>query len=189
MKESVDQEDIQQSMNFIQNCLHLQSTTTGCLGKALDDVLDTSISLASNLLLNRRDNFLKLCHRDDTDKDVARLRNASLTKKELFNSKVLSEVEQNFIQWSQINREPAFKKHRGDSYGSHSFADSKKEQSQNNSRMPLSRIFVRKTSRMIKTKDNLVPSTPTEALPEGVGAGGSDYMEVSTKYPGARLEG
>ena len=131
MKESVDQEDIQQSMNFLQNCLHLQSTTMGCLGKALDDVLDTSISVASNMLLNRRDNFLKLCHRDVTDKDIARLRNASLTKKELFNSKVLSEVEQNFIQWSQINREPAFKKHRGDSYGSRTFTDSKKEQSQN----------------------------------------------------------
>ena len=66
-----------------------------------------------------------------TDKDIARLRNASLTKKELFNSKVLSEVEQNFIQWSQINWELAFKKHRGDSYGSRTFADSKKEQSQN----------------------------------------------------------
>ena len=131
MKASVDQEDIQQSMTFLQNCLHLQSTTMGCLGKALDDVLDTSITLASNLLLNRRDNFLKLCHRDVTDKDIARLRNASLTKKELFNSKVLSEVEQNFIQWSQINREPAFKKHRGDSYCSRSFADSKKDQSQN----------------------------------------------------------
>ena len=131
MKESVDQEDIQQSMNFLQNCLHLQSTTMGCLGKALDDVLDTSLSLASNMLLNRRDNFLKLCHRDVTDKDIARLRNASLTKKALFNSKVLSEVEQNFIQWSQINREPAFKKHRSESYGSRNFADSKKDQSQN----------------------------------------------------------
>ena len=131
MKDSVDQEDIQQSMNYIQNCLHLQTSTMGYLGKALDDVLDTSVSLASNLLLTRRDNFLKLCHRDVTDKDIARLRNASLTKKELFNSKVLSEVEQNFIQWSQINREPAFKKHRGDSYGSRSFPDSKKDQSQN----------------------------------------------------------
>ena len=110
MKESVDQEDIQQSMNFMQNCLHLQSTTMGCLGKALDDVLDTSMTLASNLLLNRRDNFLKLCHRDVTDKDIARLRNSSLTKKELFNSKVLAAVEQNFIEWSQINREPTFKK-------------------------------------------------------------------------------
>ena len=103
MKESVDQEDIQQSINFIQNCRHLQSTTMECLCKALDDVLDTSMTLASNLLLNRRDNFLKLCHRDVTDKDIARLRNASLTKKEFFNLKVLSEVEQNFIQWSQIN--------------------------------------------------------------------------------------
>ena len=130
MKDSVDQEDIQQSMNYIQNCLHLQTSTMGYLGKALDDVLDTSMSLASNLLLTRRDNFLKLCHRDVTDKDIG-LRNASLTKKELFDSKVLSEVEQNFIQWSQISREPAFKKHRGDSYGSRSFPDSKKDQSQN----------------------------------------------------------
>ena len=55
--------------------------------------------------------------------------------------------------------------------------------------MPLSRIFVLKANQMIKTKDNLVPTTPIEALPEGVGAGGSDYMEVSPKYPGARLEG
>ena len=109
MKDSVDHEDIHQNMNYIQNCLHLQTSTMGCLGKALDDVLDTSMSLASNLLLNGRDNFLKLCHRDVTDKDIARLRNASLTKKELFNSKVLPEVEQNFIQWSQINQEPAFK--------------------------------------------------------------------------------
>ena len=44
LKDSVVQEDIQQSMNFIQNCLHLQSTTMGCLGKALDDVLDTSMT-------------------------------------------------------------------------------------------------------------------------------------------------
>ena len=104
MRESVVQEDIQQSMEFIQNCLRLQSSTMGCLGKALDDVLDTSMTLSLNLLLNRRDNFLKLCHRDVTDKDIAKLRNASLTKKELFNSKVLSEVEQNLIQWSQINQ-------------------------------------------------------------------------------------
>ena len=129
MKESVVQEDIQQSMEFIQNCLHLQSTTMGCLGKALDDVLDTSMTLSSNLLLNRRDNFLKLCHRYVTDKDIAKLRNASLTRKELFNSKVLSEVEQNFIQWSQINREPVYKKQRSDNYGSR-YADSKKDSSQ-----------------------------------------------------------
>ena len=66
MKESVDQEDIQQRhvseeenqediqqshiqhMCFMQNCLHLQSTTMGCLGKALDDMLDTSWFFRSN---------------------------------------------------------------------------------------------------------------------------------------------
>ena len=130
LKESVVQEDIQQSMNFIQNCLHLQSTTMGCLGKALDDVLATSMRMASNLSLNRRDNFLKLCHKDVTDKDISKLRNASLTEKELFNSKVLSEVEQNFIQWSQIKREPVYKKQRTDNYGSR-YSDSKKDSSQN----------------------------------------------------------
>ena len=56
-------------------------------------------------------------------------------------------------------------------------------------RMLLFKIFVLKASKVIKTKDSLVPTTPTEALPKGVGAGGSDYMEVSPKYPGARLEG
>ena len=80
LKDSVVQGDILQSMNFIQNCLHLQSTTMGYLGKVLDDVLDMSMTLASNLLLNRRDNFLKLCHKDVTDKDIAKLRNASLKK-------------------------------------------------------------------------------------------------------------
>ena len=64
----------------IQKSIHLQSTTMGCLGKAWDDVLDTSMTLASNLLLNRRDSFFK-CHSDVTDKDIAKLRNASLTKR------------------------------------------------------------------------------------------------------------
>ena len=56
-------------------------------------------------------------------------------------------------------------------------------------RLPLSRIFNRKASKVIKTKDNLVPTTPIEARPEGEGAGDSDYMEGSTQFPGACLEG
>ena len=44
----------------------------GCLGKALDDVLDTSMTLAPNMLLNRRDNFPKLCHRDVIDIRILR---------------------------------------------------------------------------------------------------------------------
>ena len=127
-------------MEFIQNCLHLQSSTMNSLGKALDDILDTSMTLTSNLLLNSRDHFLRLCYRDVTDKDIARLRNASLTKKELFNSKVLSEIEQNFIQWSQINREPVYKKQRSDNYGSR-FTDSKKDSSQSRYQGPVSQRY------------------------------------------------
>ena len=106
LKDSVVQEDIQESMSFIQNCLHLQSTTMGCLGKALDVVLDTSMTMASNLLLNRRDNFLKLCHKDVTDKDISKLR------------------------YDSLNREPVYKKQRTDNYGSR-YSDSKKDSSQN----------------------------------------------------------
>ena len=56
-------------------------------------------------------------------------------------------------------------------------------------RMPPSRIFVLKVNKMTKTRDNLVPTAPTEAPPMGVGAGGSDYMEVSPKFPGSHLQG
>ena len=56
-------------------------------------------------------------------------------------------------------------------------------------RILLSRIFVPSRNREIKTRDNPAVTTPAEALPEGVGAGGSDYKGVSTKYPGAHLKG
>ena len=55
--------------------------------------------------------------------------------------------------------------------------------------MLLFRIFVPNQSKMNKIRGNLVHTTPTKALPEGVGAGGSDYMEVSTQFPGSRLQG
>ena len=190
LKDCVVQEDIQQSMEFIQNCQHLQSTTMNSLGKALDDVLFTSMTLASNLLLNRRDHFLKLCHRDVTDKDIARLRNASLTKKELFNSKVLSEVEQNFIQWSQINREPVYKNQRCDNYGS-CFSDSKKDSSQNRYKIAAFQNFHPQSKQGDQNKRQSSSYNSNRGSARGVGAGGSDCMEVSTqtKYPGAHLEG
>ena len=188
MKEYIVQKDIKQSMKFIQNCLHLQSTTMGCLGKALDDVLDTSMTLSLNLLLNRRDNFLKLCHRDVTDKDIAKLRNASLTRKELFNSKVLSEVEQNFIQWSQINREPVYKKHRSDNYGS-CYSDSKKDSSQNRYQNAAFQNFCPQTKQNEQNKRQTGSYNSNRGSARLLGAEGSDYKEVSTKYPGSHLQG
>ena len=42
---------------FLQNCLHLQPTTMGCLGKASDDVLDTSMALASKFAVEQKGQF------------------------------------------------------------------------------------------------------------------------------------
>ena len=55
-------------------------------------------------------------------------------------------------------------------------------------KMLLFRIFVPNQNKMNRTRDNRVHITPTEDLPEGVGAEGSDYKEVSTKFPGSRLQ-
>ena len=144
------------------------------------------MTLASNLLLNRRDNLLKLSHRDVPDKDSARLRNASLTKKELCSSKVLSEVEQNFIQWTQINRESVYKKQRTGNYGSH-FLIRRKIPCKTDTRMLLFRIFVPNLNRVTQIRGKPALTDPVEALAEGLGAGGSNCTEVSTqtKYPGA----
>ena len=188
MKDDTDQENIQQSMNFLQNCLQLQSATMGCLGKALDDVLDTSMTLALNFLLNRRDNFLKLCHRDVTDKDIARLRKLLLQRK---NSLILKF----YLRWSKISSNGARSIENRLSKNTEVIPMvpvllriPRKNSHKTGTRMLSFKIFVLKASKMTKTRDNLFLSTPTEALPEGVGARGSDYMEVSLKFPGSRLQ-
>ena len=58
-------------------------------------------------------------------------------------------------------------------------------------KMLLSRIFIPNLNKVTKIRGNPALTAPTEALLEGVGAGGSDCMEVTTqtKYPGARSEG
>ena len=56
-------------------------------------------------------------------------------------------------------------------------------------RMPPSRIFMPSLNRMTKIRGNPALTTLTQALPKRVEAGRSDYMEVSTKFPGAHLEG
>ena len=61
--------------------------------------------MSSNLLLNRRDNYLKHCSKDVTEDDISRLRNASFTPNEVFPVETLSQVQRNFIQWAHVNRD------------------------------------------------------------------------------------
>ena len=92
-------------MNYVQECLQLQSTINQSLGKSLESLLGSSMTMSSNLLLNRRDNYLKHCSKDDTENDISRLRNASFTPNEVFPVETLSDVQRNFIQWPHVNRD------------------------------------------------------------------------------------
>ena len=65
----------------------------------------SSMTMASNMLLSRRDNYLKSCSKDVTEDDISKLRNAPFTSNEVFPVDTLSEVQKNFIQWSHVNRE------------------------------------------------------------------------------------
>ena len=78
-------------MDYVQECLQLQSTINQSLGKSVESLLASSMTMSSNLLLNRRDNYLKHCSKDVTEDDISRLRNASFTPNEVFSVETLSE--------------------------------------------------------------------------------------------------
>ena len=60
------------------------------------------MTMATNMLLSRRDDYLKNCLKDVTE-DESKLRNAPFTSNEVFPVDTLSEVQRNFIQWSHVN--------------------------------------------------------------------------------------
>ena len=92
-------------MDYVQECLQLQTTINQSLGKSLVSLLGSSMTMSSKLLLNRTDNYLKFCSKDVTEDDVTKLRNASFTPNEVFPVDTLSEVQRNFIRWAHVNRE------------------------------------------------------------------------------------
>ena len=105
IKSAESEVDFNNAMDYVQECLQLQSTINQSLGKSLESLLGSSMTLSSNLLLNRRDNYLKHCSKDVTEDDISRLRNASFTPNEVFPVETLSEVQRNFIQWAHVNRD------------------------------------------------------------------------------------
>ena len=105
IKSAESEVDFNNAMCYVQECLQLQSTINQSLGKSLESLLGSSMTMSSNLLLNRRDNYLKHCSKDVTEDDISRLRNASFTPNEVFPVETLSEVQRNFIQWAHVNRD------------------------------------------------------------------------------------
>ena len=105
IKSAESEVDFNNAMDYVQECLQLQLTINQSLGKSLESLLGSSMTMSSNLLLNRRDNYLKHCSKDVTEDDISRLRNASFTPNEVFPVETLSEVQRNFIQWVHVNRD------------------------------------------------------------------------------------
>ena len=95
-------QQVEQGLKYIKNCASVQGKLLSSLGKGLNEVLDSTMTHTSNLLLNRRDNFLKMCNSKVTDQDLKKLRNSSLTSTELFNPEKLSEVQDNFIKRAHL---------------------------------------------------------------------------------------
>ena len=89
----------------MQECLQLQTSVKQSLRKALDSLLGSSMTMAANMLLSRRDSYLKSCSKDVTEDDISELRNAPFTSNEVFPVDILSEVQRNFIQLSHVNRD------------------------------------------------------------------------------------
>ena len=105
IKSAESEVDFNNAMEYVQECLQFQSTINQSLGKSLEPLLGSSMTMSSNLLLNRRDNYLKHCSKDVTEDDISRLRNVSFTPNDVFPVETLSEVQRNFIQWAHVNRD------------------------------------------------------------------------------------
>ena len=78
IKSAENETDFNNALEYVQECLQLQAAVNQSLGKALDSLLGSSMTMAANMLLSRRDNYLKNCSKDVTEDDISKLRNAPL---------------------------------------------------------------------------------------------------------------
>ena len=69
IKSAESEVDFNNAMDYVQECLQLQSTINQSLCKSLESLLGSSMTMSSNLLLNRMDNYLKHCSKDVTEDD------------------------------------------------------------------------------------------------------------------------
>ena len=90
IKPAENESDFNNAIEFVLECLQLQASVNQSWGKALDSLLGSSMTMAANMLLSRRDNYLKNCLKDVTEDDISKLRNAPFTSNEVFPVDTLS---------------------------------------------------------------------------------------------------
>ena len=135
IQESDDLAAIKDSASLISRFCQLQSSITSSMDIALDTVLKQNMTLACNLLLCRRDNLLKDCNSKLGPKDLATLRTGPFDQQEVFDSHVLSEVEDNLIKRMSILKESENKQYK-DSNRSYDYGKSFNKSAQNDSKQP-----------------------------------------------------
>ena len=100
---------VREAADLIGKYAQLQASVTSSLEITLDTVLKENMTLACNMLLARRDNLLRDCSSKLGPKDLANLRTGHIDQQEVFDSDILSQVEDNMIKrlynqriWHQI---------------------------------------------------------------------------------------
>ena len=93
IRNSGDLDSLKESADLIVKYSQLQACVTSSLEIALDTVLKQNMILACNMLLARRDNLLKDCSSKLGPKDLANLRTGHFDHQEVFDSDILSQVE------------------------------------------------------------------------------------------------
>ena len=109
---SEDLDTVKESADLMIKYSQLQASVTSSLETALDTVLKQNMTLACNMLLARRDSLLKDCSSKLGPKDLASLRTDHFDQQEVFNSDILSQVEDNMIKRLSIMKESDSKAYR-----------------------------------------------------------------------------
>ena len=112
IRNSGDLDIVRESADLIGKYSQLQASVTSSLEIALDTLLKQSMTLACNMLLARRDNLLKDCSSKLGPRDLANLRTDHFDQQEVFDSDILSQVEDNMIKRLSIIKESDTKSYR-----------------------------------------------------------------------------
>ena len=112
IRSSGDLDTVRESANLIGKYSQLQASVTSSLEIALDTVLKQNMTLACNMLLARRDSLLKDCSSILGPKDLANPCTDHFDQQEVFNSDILSQVEDNKIKRLSIIKESDTKSYR-----------------------------------------------------------------------------
>ena len=104
IKDKSGDPEISSAVDFIIKHCQLQQSITASIEKALDTVLNQTMTSACNLLLTRRDTLLRDVSSNISSQDISSLRTSSVTSREVFPAEMINQVENNLIKRLSVRR-------------------------------------------------------------------------------------